>query len=307
MTTITRCRLASDVDYLSRLELEAVSEQLKECSPKLAIEHVSREADPSSTDGDQAPNSPARVAQLMNGLMQDKFDALVLNAAYLPSKLPAGLTIGAISQRLTPYDVLISSDDRLLDELPENATIVANGVRREAQLLYYRPDLKMVRTQGSIDSIIQKIRNAKLSGAVLAACDVERLHKQDHVVEFLTCSICVPAAGQGSLAVLVRSEDEPIKKCVRSINHAASYGEIVAEWAFLDYLGVTDNAPVGVLGSIEGKTLELEGMIALPDGHERIHSVVKGSVGREAELGERLALEILEAGGRELLREMNLH
>ncbi|MEJ2720521.1 MAG: hypothetical protein P8181_05200 [bacterium] len=299
--------MASDVDYLSRLELEAVSEQLKECSPKLAIEHVGRDTDPPSADGDEAPNSPGRVAQLMSGLMQDRFDALVLNAAYLPSKLPAGITIGAISQRLTPYDVLISADDRLLDELPENATVVANGIRREAQLIYYRPDLKMVRAQGSIDSIIQKIKNAKLSGAVLAACDVERLHKQDHVVEFLTCSICVPAAGQGSLAVLVRSEEEPIKKCVRSINHAASYGEIMAEWAFLDYLGVSDHAPVGVLGRIEGKTLELEGMIALPDGHERIHSVVKGSVGREAELGEKLALEILEAGGRELLREINLH
>ncbi len=304
---MTRCRLASDVDYLSKLELEAVSEQLKECSPKLSIEHVGPQEDQSSGEIDGTPNSPGRVAQLMSGLVQDKFDALVLNAAYLPSKLPSGLTIGAISQRLTPYDVLISSDDCLLDELPENATVVANDIRREAQLLYYRPDLKMVKSQGSVDSIIQKIKNAKLNGAVLAACDVERLHKQDHVVEFLTCSICVPAAGQGSLAVLVRSEEEPIKKCVRSINHAASYSEIMAEWAFLDYLGVRDNAPVGVLGSIEGKTLELEGMIALPDGHERIHSVVKGTIGHEAELAEKLALEILDAGGRELLREMNLH
>jgi hydroxymethylbilane synthase len=304
---MTRCRLASDVDYLSKLELEAVSEQLKECSPKLSIEHVGPEEGQSYAGVDGVPNSPGRVAQLMSGLVREKCDALVLNAAYLPSKLSSGLTIGAISKRLTPYDVLISSGDCLLDELPENATIVANDIRREAQLLYYRPDLKMVRSQGSVDSVIQKIKNGQLHGAVLAASDVERLHKQDHVVEFLTCSICVPAAGQGSLAVLVRSGEEPIKKCVRNINHAASYSEIMAEWAFLDYLGMTDSAPVGVLGSIEGKVLELEGMVALPDGHERIHSIVKGNVGHEAELGERLALEILEAGGRELLREINLH
>ncbi|UCH84820.1 MAG: hydroxymethylbilane synthase [Candidatus Latescibacterota bacterium] len=243
----------------------------------------------------------------MRGLLGAKYDALVLNAAYLPSKLASGLTIGAISKRITPYDVLISTEDCLLDELPDHSTIVANDIRREAQLLYYRSDFKMVRSQGSIDSVIQKIRNEQLDGAVLAACDVERLNKQDHVVEFLTCSICVPAAGQGSLAVLVRSDEEQIKKCVRSINHPASYGEIIAEWAFLDHLGVTDKAPVGVLGRIEGKALELEGMIALPDGHERIHSVVKGSVGREAELGDKLAQEILEAGGRELMREINLH
>ncbi|UCG52032.1 MAG: hydroxymethylbilane synthase [Candidatus Latescibacterota bacterium] len=307
MTTMTRCRLASDIDFLSKLELEEVSRELRGCSPKLVIEHAGSEEGESPFNGDGLPNSPSRVARLMSGILEEEYDALVLNAAYLPSRLPAGLTIGAITNRLTPFDVLISSNDCLLDELPENATVVANDVRREAQLLYYRSDFKMVRSKGSVDSIIQKVKSAKLDAAVLAASDVERLHKQDHVVEFLTCSICVPAAGQGSLAVLLRSDEEQIKKCVRSINHPASYGEIIAEWAFLDHLGVSNNTPVGVLGSIEGKTLELEGMVALPDGHERIHSVVKGAVGHEVELGQRLATEILEAGGRDLLQELNLH
>ncbi len=307
MTTMTRCRIASDIDYLSKLELEEVSRQLKECSPKLALEEISVDESTANAAGDHVPNSPERVAGLMTGLLEGEFDALVLNAAYLPSRLPTGLTIGAIADRLTPFDVLISSLDCLLDELPKNATIVANDLRREAQLLYYRSDLKMVRTKGSIDSIIQKIKSEKLDGAVLAASDVERLHKQDHVVEFLTCSICVPAAGRGSLAVLVQSGEEQVKKAIRSINHPASFGEIIAERAFLDHLGVTDRTPVGVLGSIEGKSLELEGMIALPDGRERIHSVVKGSVGHEIELGQRLGQEILEAGGRELLQELNLH
>jgi hydroxymethylbilane synthase len=304
---MTRCRLASDVDYLSKLELESVSQELKKCSPKLSIELVGSEASPSHVDGDGVPNSPGRVAQLMRGLLGEKYDALVLNAAYMPTKLPAGLTIGAIAKRLTPYDVLISSNDCLLDELPENSTVVANDIRRESQLLYYRSDFRMVRSQGSVDSVIQKVKNASLDAAVLAASDVERLHKQDHVVEFLTCSICVPVPGQGSLAVLVRSDEEQVKKCIRNVNHPASYGEIIAEWAFLDHLGVTDDVPVGVLARIEGKALELEGMVALPDGHERIHSVVTGSVGHEAALGEKLAQEILDAGGRELLREINLH
>jgi hydroxymethylbilane synthase len=136
---------------------------------------------------------------------------------------------------------------------------------------------------------------------------VERLHKQDYVVEFLTCSICIPAAGQGSLAVLVRSDEEQAKKMIRAINHPASYGEIIAEWAFLDYLGAVENAPVGVLGSIEGKTLEMEGMIASIDGRERIHSVIKGGIGHEIELGQRLAQEVLEAGGRDVLQEIGLH
>ena len=185
----------------------------------------------------------------MNDLLDEKFEALVLNASHLPAKLPNGLTFGAITSRLIPYDVLISSMDCLLDELPENASLVANNERREAQLLYYRPDLKMVRTRGSVDSVIQKVKSQKVDAAVLAAGDVERLQKQDHVVEFLTCSICVPAAGQGSLAILVRSNDEHAKKSIRHINDPASYSEIVAELTFLDSLGIQSRSPVGVLGS----------------------------------------------------------
>ena len=242
----------------------------------------------------------------MSRLLEEEFDALVLNASHLPAKLPGGLTIGAITNRLTPYDVLVSSVDCILDELPEGATLIANDVRREAQLLFYRPDLKMVRSRGSLDSVIQKVKNAQVDAAVLAAGDVERLQKQDHVAEFLTCSICVPAAGQGSLTVLVRSDEEEAKKSIRTINHPASYSEITAEWAFLDHLGVGDASPVGVLGSIEGSKLELEGMVVLPDGRERIREVVRGSVGHEADLGQKLADEILDAGGRALLQELNL-
>jgi hydroxymethylbilane synthase len=305
--TLTRCRIASDADHLSKLELEEVFLRLRELSPKLAIEVFFADEGKPGVNGAAPPNSPSRVARLMKRLLEQEFDAVVVNAAYLPSRLPTGLTIGAITDRLTPYDVLISTGDCLLDELPENASVVANDIRREAQLLYYRPDLKTVRSKGSVDSIIQRVKNGKIDGAVLAASDVERLRKQDYVVEFLTCSICIPAAGQGSLAVLVRSDEDQVKKIIRGINHPASYGEIIAEWAFLDSLGAGENTPVGVLGSIEGKVLELEGMIASTDGRERIHSVVKGNIGHEVELGQRLAQEVLDAGGREVLQEIGLH
>ena len=304
---MTRCRIASDTDYLSKLELEEVTRQLKELSVKLAIEQIFVDDGKPGVDGAGGPNSPARVARLMKGLLEGEVDALVVNAAYLPSRLSAGLTIGAITDRLTPYDVLISMNECLLDELPEHASLAAADIRREAQLLYYRSDLKIAKMKGSVDSVIQKVKSGKLDGAVLAASDVERLKKQDYVSEFLTCSICIPAAGQGSLAVLVRSDEEQVKKAIRGINHPASYSEIIAEWAFLDHIGAPEGAPVGALGSIEGKVLELEGMIASPDGTERIHSVVKGSVGHEIELGQKLAQEVLEAGGRDLLQEADLH
>lgn len=306
MPTITRCRLASDVDYLSKIQLEEVSCELRKHWPRLAVQTVHSEDAQAAPSGDTLPNSPVRVARLMKQLLEGRFDALVLNATHLPTRLSDGLAIGAITRRLTPYDVLVSAMDCILDELPEDGTVVANDERRQAQLLYYRPDLKMVKTRGSVDSLLQKVRNGNVDAAVLAAGDVERLQKQDHVVEFLTCSICIPAAGQGSLAVLVRSDEEHAKRSIRAINDDASYSEIIAERAFLEGLGVEATAPVGVLGSLEGNKLELDGMVALPDGRERVRAEVRGSVGHEVELGTRLAHEVLEAGGRAVLQELNL-
>jgi hydroxymethylbilane synthase len=298
--------LCSDDDLLSRIQLEEAASQLRKHFPKADIELVNSESGSSHTNAKYTPNSPERVAFLMSKLSENAFDALVLNASVLPARLPAGIAIGAITNRLTPYDVLVSKDERILDELPDNAKIVANEVRREAQMLYYRPDLKMVRAKGSIDSLIQKVKSAKIDAAILSAADVERLNKQDCVVEFLTGSICMPAAGQGSLTVLIRSDDEQTRKMVHNTSDPASCSEIIAEWAFIESLGLGMSDPVGVLGSIEGKRLELEGVIALPDGREKICSLVRGSVGREIELGQMLAEEILEAGGREILLELNL-
>ena len=306
VTEVARCRIASDHDLLSRVQLDDVASQLKKRAHKLAVEKLTSPANLSPNGNKKIPGTAVRLARLMDALLKGECDALVLSAPSLPSRLPTGLTIGAITSRLTPYDVLLSSEERILDELPENATMAANEVRREAQLLYYRPDLKMVRTGPDIESIIEMVDTGKLDAAVLCASDVERLNKQDHVTEFLTCSICVPAAGQGSLAVLVRSSDDIVKRYLHGINDAASYSEIVAEWACLHHLGLNETAPVGVLGSIEGSKLELEGVVASPDGREKIRSVVKGSVGHEEQLGKDLADEILEAGGKELLRELNL-
>jgi hydroxymethylbilane synthase len=300
------CRLGGDSDLLSRIQVEEVSAQLKKTCARSIIEIIDVDQLAAAVENKQTPNSPGRVAFLMSKLMDNSYDALVIGASALPSTLPSDLRIGAITNRLTPYDVLISNEERILDELPPNATMVANVVRREAQMLYYRPDLRMVRAKGSVDALIQKVNSAKIDAVILSASDVERLHKQDCVVEFLTNSVCVPAAGQGSLAILVRAGDDPMLKLIGAIEDPASASEIKAEWAFLNHLGLSESDPVGVLGSIEGDHLELEGVVALPDGREKISCLVKGHQGHEEELGGMLANEILEAGGHEILQELNL-
>lgn len=306
MPTKTTCRIGSDVDLLSRIQLEEVFRLLAEYCTKETVEFVTPGESSHLKDSKSQPNSPARVALLMNFLLENEFDALVLDASVVPSRLPSGLTIGAITRRLTPCDALISGDDIILDELEDNAVLAANGARREAQMLYYRPDLKIVHAKGSLDSLLQKVKGAKIDAAVVSAADMERLGKQEFVVELLTNAVCVPAAGQGALAVMVRSGDDLFKECFQKINAPSTYCELLAEWAFLDRLELNGTHPVGVLASTEGNVLEVEGVLAYPDGREKIHFMVKGSPGQEQDLGRTLAEEILEAGGREILQELHI-
>lgn len=306
MPTKTTCRIASDVDLLSRVQHEEVITLLKGAESAALLEFSTPDTFDYLKDSSTTPNSPARLAILMTSLVERECDALVLDAIYLPSTIPSGLTIGAITKRLTPYDALICSEELILDELPENAVVAANEPRREAQILYYRSDLKVVHARGSLDSLVQKVGSGKIDAAIIAAADMERLGKQDEVAELLTNSVCIPAAGQGALAVLVRSDEEQFKQGVRPINHAGTYSELRAEMAFLDHIGLNGADPVAVLAQIEGNVLELEGMLASPDGNEKIHCVVKGSLGQEDDLGRTLAEEILNAGGREILQELHL-
>lgn len=306
MKTKTTCRIGSDVDLLSRVQLDEVVALLEENHPKDSIEFVRPDEVSSLKNSRTLPNSPSRISLLMNALLEGSYDAVVLDAALVPSKITSGLTIGAITARLTPYDALISTEEWILDELPDGATLVANSFRREAQMRYYRSDLRIVQSKGGVDAIVQKVVSGQIDAAVLAAADMERLGRQEHVVELLTNSVCVPAAGQGALAVLVRSSEEHFVDLMQSINDASAYSALRAEWSFLEHLGVDSTSPVGVLGWIDANALELEGVLAFPDGREKIHFLVKGLLGQEEDLGGTLAQEILDAGGREILEELHL-
>jgi hydroxymethylbilane synthase len=306
VTTKTTCRIASDVDQLSRVQLDEVIRGLETHGPKHGVDFVPASESEFLKASRALPASAERLALLLSRLVEGECEALVLDASVLPARLPSGLTIGALTRRITPVEALVSNDDFILDELADNAMLATSSLRREAQLRYYRPDLKIVRTQGSVDSMLQKVKGRTIDCAVIAAADMERLNKQEFVTELLTNSVCVPACGQGALAVLIRSSEEHFRDVVQCINDPATHAMLRAEWSFLEHLGVDSSAPVAVLASIEGKAIELEGMVAFPDGSEKILVMVKGAMGSEEDLGSTLAKEILEAGGREVIEEFRL-
>ena len=189
--TKTTCRIGSDVDLLSRVQLEEVLALLDSSSEKPPFE-VAAILDPSFLEDSRAqPGTPARIALLLNALLGGELDALVIDAVNLPTHIPSGLTFGAITQRITPYDALISNGDLILDELPDGAVVVATGAKELETEEYLRGQDPRVVTlrelEAALDYAHSTIRYAKDADTlqITGAIEAELLKHRTHLAGYM--------------------------------------------------------------------------------------------------------------------------
>lgn len=246
------------------------------------------------------------VKELERALLEEEIDLAVHCVKDLPIQTPDGLAIAAVTKRLTPFDVLISRGGKILDDLPSGATIGTGSPRRAAQLLNYRPDFVIADIRGNLDTRIAKLESEDYDAIVVAAAGVERLGLQDRVSEIFTAELCLPAPGQGALAIQVRSDHKEAAKVARKLDHAESHRQIKAERAFLKRLGAGCHVPAGALCTREEDVITLEGMIASPDGHDMFRDTEKGVPGEESRLGLRLAEKLIESGAGSILESLGV-
>lgn len=246
------------------------------------------------------------VKELERALLEEEIDLAVHCVKDLPIQTPDGLAIAAVTKRLTPFDVLISRGGKILDDLPSGATIGTGSPRRAAQLLNYRPDFVIADIRGNLDTRMAKLESEDYDAIVVAAAGVERLGLQDRVSEIFTAELCLPAPGQGALAIQVRSDHKEAAKIARRLDHAESHRQIKAERAFLKRLGAGCHVPAGALCTREEDVITLEGMIASPDGHDMFRDTEKGVPGEEARLGLRLAEKLIESGAGSILESLGV-
>jgi hydroxymethylbilane synthase len=242
--------------------------------------------------------------ELELAMLRGDIDLAVHSMKDLPTELPEGLTIGAVCQREYPGDVLIAKEGKSLDKLPQGAFIGTSSLRRRAQLLSYRPDLKMVEIRGNINTRLRKLGEGGLDAIVLAYAGVTRMGWGDRVTQVLPFEICLPAVGQGSIGVEVRKDDEEILKVVSRIDHIESRCAITAERALLKKLEGGCQIPIGALGTVDGYNLILQGLVASFDGKRMVRSSIAGGLGEAEKLGQRLAAKLLEMGAGEILQEI---
>jgi hydroxymethylbilane synthase len=238
---------------------------------------------------------------LERALVKGEIDLAIQNAKDLSPEADPAVTIAAVTERFTRFDVLIARDETIFDELPEGAAVSAHTPLRRAMLLYYRRDLRIVDFEGPLEERIRMLDSGEVDGLVVSASAVEHLGYQDHVTEIFTTEVLMPAPGQGVAVVQAKTGSRELIRLAKHIDHPEARAELETERAFLRELRADPTMPVGASASVEDDTILLEGVVADRDGRKLYRDTEKGDRGDEEQLGTRLARRLLLEGAKRLL------
>jgi len=242
--------------------------------------------------------------ELEQALLRGEIDFAVHSLKDLPVDLPAGLVLAAVTRREYPGDVLVTRGCADLADLPPGARVGTSSLRRRAQLLHYRPDLRIETVRGNVPTRLARLAEGRVDALVLAYAGLLRLDLAGRVSSRLSFEVCLPAAGQGALGIEVRADDRRAGEMAAALDHQPSRRAAEAERALLRALQGGCQVPVGALAEVEGNRLTLTGMVAALDGSRLLRAQTAGAAAEAAALGVSLARRLLGLGGAELLREV---
>ncbi len=252
-----------------------------------------------SSDGE--PGDKSRfVRGVERALLDGKAEIGVHSAKDLPGEMAEGLEIAAVPRREDPADAWIGAGASLADA-PEGARVGTASLRRRAQLLAARPDLRVEELHGNVDTRLRKLAEGELDAIVLAAAGLRRLGRESEIGFAIPVETMVPAAGQGALALQVRHGDAEATEVAARAADADAVRELTAERAAVALLDATCATPIGVHARIEGERLRLDAFVGLPDGSEWLRDSLDGEAKQPAAAGALLAERLLAAGAREIL------
>ncbi|PIC63829.1 hydroxymethylbilane synthase [Sporosarcina sp. P13] len=241
------------------------------------------------------------VKEIQQALFDKEIDFAVHSMKDMPAEIPAGLTVGCIPKRVDPRDAYIANDHVRFMDLPIGAVVGTSSLRRSSQLLMLRPDLEIKWIRGNIDTRLRKMRDGEYDAILLAAAGLKRMGWDDDIVtEHLSLDDCIPAVGQGALAIECREDDAELLQELSKLTDKNTWIELQAERTFLNEMDGSCQVPIAGFATYDGNEVELTGFIASPDAIEVFRETVKGTdpvaVGKEVSkiLREQGAAEVIE-------------
>lgn len=313
MSSMNTIRLGTRGSDLARWQTDYVLQLLQTASPYLLAD-----VEIFTTKGDQVLDTPLPLvggkglftAELEAALRNGHIDFAVHSLKDLPTENPLGLVIGANPERANPADVLVSRSDYRLDTLPKGATVGTSSTRRAAQVLNYRPDLKIADVRGNVDTRIRKALDpdGPYDAILLAHAGLERLERLQVVSDVIPSAVMLPAPGQGALAVQCRDEAASLA-ALAPIHHLATALAVTAERTFLAGLGGGCSVPIAAYALLDGDRLTLRGRVLSLDGRQKIEvesvTTIYDNLNDAANVGTALAQEALSQGAAALLEAVS--
>ncbi len=239
--------------------------------------------------------------QIEEKLLNGEVDLAVHSLKDLPTTLPSGLKIGAVTMREIPNDALISTKFSSIDDLPRGASVATGSLRRKSQLLAYRSDLRIVEIRGNVPTRIKKMEEANLEAMILAFAGVHRLGMDSFIKQKIPFEIMLPAVAQGVIGIEIRENDTKTAELLRSINDDETEICVSAERAFLRTLEGGCQVPIGGHARLNGDKIGLEGFVGNFDGSATMRDEISGNSENAAQLGKELAERMIENGANNLL------
>jgi hydroxymethylbilane synthase len=258
-----------------------------------------------TTTGDRIKDRPLAdiggkglfTKEIEEALIAGEIHLAVHSMKDLPANLPDGLTIAAVLPREDARDAFMSLTAASLEELRLGATLGSSSVRRTAQVLRLRPDLKSVQFRGNVETRLRKLSEGVADATFLACAGLNRLGLSDKITLAMPTDIMLPAIAQGAIGIEIRERDDATRELLTTINHAPSETAVTCERAFLKALDGSCRTPLAGHATLDGNMLRFRGHALTLDGIHCFETTRDGAVGDAARLGEDAGAEVKARGG----------
>lgn len=287
-------RIATRKSALALWQAEHVKARLEAAHPGLQVSLV-----PMVSKGDKLLDAPLAkiggkglfVKELETALLEDQADIAVHSMKDVPMDFPAGLGLFCICEREDPRDAFVSNTFESLDALPAGSVVGTSSLRRQAQLLARRPDLKIHFLRGNVNTRLAKLDAGEYDAIILAAAGLIRLGFEARIRAFISAEHSLPAGGQGAVGIECRVGDAELQQLLAPLNHTETALRVTAERAMNKRLNGGCQVPIACYAILDGEQLWLRGLVGEPDGRRLLRAEQRGS----AEDAERLGIEVAEA------------
>ncbi len=323
-TTPLKLRIGSRGSQLALWQANHISALLRARGHEIEIEII-------HTTGDKITDVALAMVgtkgmftkEIEEALAAGRVDLAVHSLKDLPTELPPGFEIAAITERQDPRDAFCSRHYSSFQELPQGARVGTSSLRRQAQLKAVRPDLDIHPLRGNVDTRLRKLEQGEYDAIILASAGLKRLGKTELIKQIIPAEIMCPAAGQGALGIEIRQGDAATRQHLEFLNDPAARAATTCERALLNSLGGGCQVPIGAfaevrfspadkthagadafvrpLASSEGVRLHLESIVADPDGSKLLRDSRDGRIEDAEKLGNAAGAALLARGGDQIL------